>query len=261
MVEKKPVIENKIVNSLIAILYAVIVLSLFLQVSEELALRYFNAYERFMNGTGEISSADFVIVSIHATIFDQVVLMLIFSYGLFLTIRDSLTPKKIGIILIAFFSVILFQACRTLFINWGNIAEEYKILAEENSISYSVRMVLEVYVLHIVLGIIGVLASYFCFIREENRKSWFNIITIISVVQIINKCIEVFKRMNSEKFYVENNSLATLYEAELNARVIIEGAVLSIAIYALIAYQAHVLYRKRKLAMVLSNAQTQSAVA
>ena len=85
--------------------------------------------------------------------------------------------------------------------------------------------------------------------------------TIISVVQIINKCIEVFKRMKSEKFYVENNSLATLYEAELNARVIIEGAVLSIAIYALIAYQAHVLYRKRKLAMVLSNAQTQSAVA
>ena len=122
-------------------------------------------------------------------------------------------------------------------------------------------MVLEVYVLHIVLGIIGVLASYFCFICEENRKSWFNIITIISVVQIINKCIEVFKRMKSEKFYVENNSLATLYEAELNARVIIEGAVLSIAIYALIAYQAHVLYRKRKLAMVLSNAQTQSAVA
>ena len=97
VVEKKPVIENKIINSMIAALYAFIVLMLFLKVTEDLAMHYVHAYARFV--TQETSGVYYTDTNMAV---EQIVLMIVFVYGLINTIRDTLTPKKIGVVLIVF---------------------------------------------------------------------------------------------------------------------------------------------------------------
>ena len=101
VVEKKPVIENRIINSLIVALYAFIVLSLFLKAGVELELRYFHAYERFR--IVEVSDAGLIHYADKGWFSERVILLIIFSYGLYNAVRNRLTPKKIGKILMAFF--------------------------------------------------------------------------------------------------------------------------------------------------------------
>ena len=110
------------------------------------------------------------------------------------------------------------------------------------------------------IGIMGVIASYYCFIRGKEHKFWFNMITVGSVLAIINKFICIFKQLSVEKFTIINYSTATFESAVITVKAIVEGAVLPITIYVLIIYQAHVLYRKRKIAQELSDEQGRCGV-
>ena len=261
VVEKKPVIENRIINSLIAALYAFIVLSLFLKIGEELTLRYFHAYERFFSDINFSSQVEIMHIGDKGTISEKVILMLIFSYGLYSVLRDRLTPKKIGIIMMAFFSTFLFyHAILPLVLNKG-YSYEYEInVLENNEIFGYLELIFRNVILTSIFGFVGIIASYFCFVRDGRNKVWLYMIAFVSALGIINKCVKIFSRLKMEKFYVINISSATFEQAETSAKDIIEAAVFTIAIYVLFTYQAHVLYRKRQLARDLSDEQSQDTV-
>ena len=261
VVEKKPVIENKIINGIIAALYAFIVLSLFLKVGEEFAMHYVHAYKRFTSDSVGLFGVDAFFHPDREYLLEQIVLLFTFSYGLYNAIRDKLTPKKVGIILMEFFSsYLIFHVAVMAFLNKG-YSEFFRIFVLEGSdVFFYIKVMLENLIMPAAIGIMGVIASYYCFIRGKEHKFWFNMITVGSVLAIINKFICIFKQLSVEKFIIINYSTATFESAVITVKAIVEGAVLPIAIYVLIIYQAHVLYRKRKIAQELSDEQGRCGV-
>ncbi len=259
VVEKKPVIENKIVNGLIAALYAVIVLSLFLKVGEELTLHYVHAYDKYAEFDGT-TLADSIIRSNHIFIIEHVVFMLIFSYGLYNALRDILTPGKIGKILMAFFFAVLIVHVggniQYIYDDFLRLRGQY-IVVHRDIFVFVMGVIIHV-IIPTILGILGVLASYICFIRGAKRRLWFNIITVVSVLRILWECFEFWNWIEMEKLFVKFPD-STLMDAVVAVGGIVENAVLNIAIYILIIYQAHVLYRKRKLASELETGEMQNA--
>ena len=260
VVEKKPVIENKLVNGLIAALYAVIVLTFFLKVGEELTLHYVHAYDKYAEFDGT-TLADSIIRSNHIFIIEHVVFMLIFSYGLYNALRDILTPGKIGKILMAFFfTFLVFHVGSSIYyeyVDFLGLREQY-IVSRRGVVVFVMSMMIQV-IIPAVLCILGVLASYLCFIRGVERRLWFNIITVVAILKIIWECFEFWQWIKLEKYYTTFFPTATLMEAVVAVKGIVENAVLMIAIYALIIYQARVLYRKRKLASELDAGEIQNA--
>lgn len=257
VVEKKPVIENKIINSMIAALYAFIVLMLFLKVTEDLAMHYVHAYARFV--TQETSGVYYTDTNMAV---EQIVLMFVFVYGLINTIRDTLTPKKIGVVLIVFFMTnLIFHVIALAVLNHGYSDYYQSFVAEGNDVAYYIRIILEDLILPAVLGIAGIVSSYFYFVRDGKQKIWRNVVVLVSVLGILNKAFLIASKMKMLKFYTMNSSTATIADAKLLVGKNMEELVLAVAVYALVIYQVCVLWRKRKLAKELSTEQTQNATA
>ena len=256
VVEKKPVIENKIINSLIAALYAFIVLMLLLKVTEDLAMHYVHAYARFV--TQETSGVYYTDTNMAV---EQIVLMFVFVYGLINTIRDTLTPKKIGVVLIVFFMTnLIFHVIALAVLNHGYSDYYQSFVAEGNDVAYYIRILLEDLILPAVLGIAGIVSSYFYFVRDGKQKIWRNVVVLVSVLGILNKAFLIASKMKMLKFYTMNSSTATIADAKLLVGKNMEELILTVAVYALVIYQVSVLWRKRKLAKELSGGQAQSAV-
>ncbi|MBO4458873.1 MAG: helix-turn-helix transcriptional regulator [Butyrivibrio sp.] len=261
VVEKKSVIENKIVNGMIAVLYAFIVLSLFFNVCEHVTLYFINAYARFGNGYSLLEYIfqpvdDYGVYYVNDRDFfgEQVCLLIIFSYGLYNAIRDNLTPKKIGTILIAFFSSFMFfHVVLHAIANRG-----YSSFYKECGLLVYMEVISREMIIPVIFCIMGIIASYFYFVREGKRKLWLNMIMVVSALGIISKFIDIFNRLKHEKFYIINYSTATFHESQMYVRDIAEGAVITVGLYVLAAYQARVLERKRKLAMELSEEKAEN---
>ena len=94
--EKNPVVENKTINNITSVLYAFVVIMLFMGIAGEVALYFVSAYTRF--------GFDFYLPRFIRSI-ESIVLFVIFAYGLYNQILDKLTPKIIGIILTSYFAV------------------------------------------------------------------------------------------------------------------------------------------------------------
>ena len=255
--EKNPVVENKAINNFTSVLYSFVVLPVFIQLAKFVALIYFKAYDRFGGSPLTLSSIVYNL--------EQIVLIIIFSYGIYNAVKDTLTPKKIGIILFIFFIAhLLFTGGLKIFYQVPNYVEMIKHamdpdgekygVAVNNVGSYYKTIIISIFRIlwrYVIPCILGAIASFFFFIREGKRKLWVNMLTIASGLRILDTISSFIKCFKLEKFYTINNSLATLEGVVADANQLIVDFVLGIALSVLIIYQTYTLYRKRKTAMDL----------
>ena len=258
--EKNPVVEDKTINNVTSVLYAFIVLSVFMQLAVEGALLYVRAYNRF-----EILPFGF---ASNLYNLERVIFIIIFTYGIYNAAKDSLTPKKIGIILFAYFlaHLLLYGGVRlywdvphyteTIKHAMDPGGEKYGVVTGDVGVLYQTlfRSIFRKLWTIIIPCVLGAIASYKFFIREGKRKLWVYMLTIASALRILDTAGMFIRRIIDERFYAMNYSSATFDEVASNVNDYIVDFVLGIALSVLVIYQAYTLYRKRRTAMDLIDA-------
>ena len=241
VVERNPVVENKTINNLTIALLALITLSYFWEIAWRVMYWCING--------------DMGFYSEWKVAFAPMLFLIVFSYGLYHAIRDTLSPKHIGIILITYFAVeLIFEGGFFLSGLFDSIMEikEYvrevdKPYAIKSTIQFQLRGVLTVFLPFI----LGIVASFFHFIREGKRKLWVNMITIASVIRTMYTVFVFVNRMHIPR--IEADDIANNFLMDIMIKDSVAQAVLEIVLYILIIYQAVTLYRKRRNAFDLSN--------
>ena len=221
VVERNPVVENKVVNNIMIVLYAAVVFS-YLIAGVGIVVRVL-ASESFQLVPVQICQFIGIAVSIAA-----------FIYGLICAVSGTLSPKRMGAVLIAYF-------LSSFFTDVDKIIEG--IVLNEGSMS-TLRMWMTITILTIafVLPMVwGAMSAFFFFIRSQNRKIWAISIAIVSIWGICQAIYSLYISVVLTKLSVNNIITNPLLEAENQYA----SAVLFIVIYMLILYQTYTLYKKR----------------
>lgn len=258
VVEKTPVVENKTINNITSVLYAFIVLSVFIQLTVEGALLYIHAYDSF-----ELLpfSVDNILLNL-----ERIIFVLIFSYGIYNASKDMLTPKKVGIILLTYFLALLFlYGGATLYWQVPNYIQDIKYAMGPNSNQYGeASKGFGFFYQTIIIGvfrllwttvlpcILGAIASWRLFIKGGKQRLCVIMLTIASVLRILDTADIFISRVKNERFFTINNSLATFDGAVASTNRYIVDFILGFALSVLIIYQTYTLYRKRRTAIDIS---------
>lgn len=218
VVERNPVIENKVANNIMIALYAIVVLYYSIDLVNELLALYVQPDKYLWNWGIAISALKIVI----------------FTYGLVTAIRGTLSPKKMGVVIVAFLGLKILN----FFIE---LAEGFYF----DGTSMSMRGIW----LDCIFSIVLVLAVLILFIGKKNQIIWLLVISFLSLVKIIRNLIDCYDIISFARF---NNSLPedqrwimvsdTTYSSVISL-------LLPVALYALIIFQTYTLYRKRKIVM------------
>ncbi|MBR5650041.1 helix-turn-helix domain-containing protein [Pseudobutyrivibrio sp.] len=218
VVERNPVIENKVANNIMIALYAIVVLYYSIDLVNELLALYVQPDKYLWNWGIAISALKIVI----------------FTYGLVTAIRGTLSPKKMGVVIAAFLGLKILN----FFIE---LAEGFYL----DGTSMSMRGIW----LDCIFSIVLVLAVLILFIGKKNQIIWLLVISFLSLVKIIRNLIDCYDIISFARF---NNSLPedqrwimvsdTTYSSVISL-------LLPVALYALIIFQTYTLYRKRKILM------------
>ncbi|WP_051594123.1 helix-turn-helix domain-containing protein [Butyrivibrio sp. AE3003] len=240
--ERNPVVENKAVNNMVIALYAVVVISFFIKIAERAMIFFIQSFKslsesrpmNYMQGS----------VDERIVILRYIVYVIVFSFALYHAIKDTLTPKKIGVMMMSYF-ITLFLLDGIIVIDYFGSFYASMIDGAPDSMRWLRKVVVEL-MRATVPGGIGALASYFFFIRENNRKVWVNMFTVISIVGIIGNMLNTYHDISKARMFFPAASMVTTTARETAA-----DFVLGIAVFVLIVYQSNVLYRKRLTAMKL----------
>lgn len=218
VVERNPVIENKVANNIMIALYAIVVLYYSIDLVNELLALYVQPDKYLWNWGIAISALKIVI----------------FTYGLVTAIRGTLSPKKMGVVIVAFLGLKILN----FFIE---LAEGFYL----DGTAMSMRGIW----LDCIFSIVLVLAVLILFIGKKNQIIWLLVISFLSLVKIIRNLIDCYDIISFARF---NNSLPedqrwimvsdTTYSSVISL-------LLPVALYALIIFQTYTLYRKRKIVM------------
>ena len=157
-----------------------------------------------------------------------------FGYGLVNAIKGSLSPKRMGAVIGAFFTAMCITSAETL-----TRVFPRNILSVEFK-NGDFLNVAAIFVLLMLPGILGTLATFFFFMKNSKHKIWPVFIMLTSSWLILMQAVStgtMLTRYNES--YTLQNTLSLI---------------LNIAVYALIIYQTITLLKKRKLA-----AQAQAA--
>ncbi len=220
VVERNPVVENKVVNNIMIVLYAAVVFS-YLISAVGIAVRMF-ALEAFQ----------LIPVQVIFQFAGTGVSIVAFIYGLICAVRGTLSPKRMGAVLMAYFlsSFIIDAdgAFKSFFLSGASLMSfrAWKIIALI-AITYFVPMVL------------GSVAVFFFFVRSQNRKIWAVAIAVVSLSGIFYAVYSLYVSV----IIVKVN--ASITEPVLSVEYYSVRAVLLIAIYVLGLYQTYTLYKKR----------------
>ncbi len=204
VVERNPVIENKVVNNIMILLYAFVVLSYLITVFD-IVLRLTLVPDNAMN-----SSSIYLLV---IQVLGLSISIVAFLYGLVNAVRGSLSPKRMGAVLVAYF-----VAC---------IITDTNHMMPLKAWQYFAVMGVSVVLPNLLAGI----AAFFYFIRAYNRKIWICLIVLTSIWGIFQAIIILYPAALGAGEFLPLNSSSRI--------------VLSIAIYVLILYQTYTLYKKR----------------
>ncbi len=207
VVERNPVVENKLVNNIMIVLYAAVVLT-YLMVGINTAISV-----QFSDGNTQGVLLRFFEIAISITAF---------MYGLVNALSEALSPKRMGIVLVAYY----LAAC---------LVNIYTCIAFKTwTITVSLGL------MDMLPCVVGAIAGYFFFMRGQNKKLWFFIISAVSVLGVCYSVRLLYFLTTMPKQYnlpmVEN--LLTFEHKSVNS-------LLSIAIDVLILYQTYTLYKKR----------------
>ena len=242
VVERNPVVENKTINNLTIALLALITLSYFWEIAWRAMFWYVDKDANFFS---EWSVA-----------LGPMVFVIIFSYGLYHAIRDTLTPKHIGVILITYFAIELIIDGGFYLSNIGSSLTEIKEYSRGADKQYLIRSFLMFQLKGLVTVffsyILGIVASFFHFIRQGIRKLWVNMIIIAAAIKIIDTLYIFGLNIADQKFEVANSSNVEYFIVDFIIKESVAQAILGIALCILIIYQAITLYRKRRNAFDLS---------
>ena len=221
VVERNPVVENKAVNNIMIVLYAAVVFS-YLIAGVGVVVRVL-ASESFQLVPFQICQFIGITVSIAA-----------FIYGLICVVSGTLSPKRMGAVLIAYFLA--------SFITDVDKIIEGIVLNESSPSTLRTWMAITIMAIAFVLPMVwGAMSAFFFFIRNQNRKIWAISIAIVSIWGICQAIYSLYISVVLTKLSVNNTITLPLLEAENQYA----KAVLLIAIYMLLLYQTYTLYQKR----------------
>lgn len=209
VVERNPVIENKVANNIMIALYAFIVFS-FVATIVDIVIRFPLQMEA-------IDYNDILVIAIN--VLSLIIQIVFFAYGLVNSIRGMLSPKRMGIVIVAYFI--------SMFItDFDNISR-----------GATWQMILFVIML-IIPSILGTVASFLYFVSGKNNKVLLLLVSIASICGIVRILITNYEML--------------CYAGQFASMNMALGLLLKISIYVLILYQTYALNKKRKNAIEVS---------
>ena len=202
VVERNPVVENKSVNNIMIALYASVVISLVIKTVGIMTQVYIHS--------GEIEDGIQLLI---INIMGLLIQIASFSFGLFNSIRETLSPKRTGIVIVAYFVAM----CMT----------SMEMMTEgDRYFRFAIIMRL------LIPYILGTVSSYLYFMRNKN-----SIVFRIFIYAISTAEISVILYSNYTYMKVIPNEILMTNTISM---------ILNVAIYGLIIYQTYTLNRKRK---------------
>lgn len=220
VVERNPVVENKTANNIMIALYAVALIGLIVPMLNAMLTRDLGI--------------DILTSTVVVTLIAFALKVFAFGYGLVNAIKGSLSPKRMGAVIGAFFAAMCISSAETL-----TRVFPRNILSVEFK-NGDFLNVAAIFVLLMLPGILGTLATFFFFMKNSKHKIWPVFIMLTSSWLILMQAVStgtMLTRYNES--YTLQNTLSLI---------------LNIAVYALIIYQTITLLKKRKIA-----AQAQAA--
>lgn len=142
LVERNPVIENKLANSIMIALYAFIVFSFTVTVVDIII--------RFPLQSGAIDYSDIQVIAI--SVLGLILQIAFFVYGLIHAIRGTLSPKRMGIVISAYFIAMC-------------------ITGSDNVSRGATWQLISLAVMLIIPNMLGAIASFLYFVSAKNNKS------------------------------------------------------------------------------------------
>ena len=214
IVERNPVIENSLINTLMVLLYTVAVISLII-----------TPYPRFLGFDVEIVDHSTLEQKFGEFYFTGGVVSLLqvagFLYCLINAIKGKLSPRRIGLGWIMFFTVNFVIHC-TNFIALLSYGADWQIIS--------------LILVNAMINLLGVVSCIFFFIKKNNNIMWATILGIISIfglyVDVLHELYDFIRTAIEGDWHISWYGYSYYwYKA---------------ALYAFIIYQVVVLYRKRK---------------
>jgi len=209
VVERNPVIESKLANNIMITLYAFIVFSF--------AVTVMDIVIRFPLQSEQIDYSDIQVIVIN--VLGLVIQIVFFVYGLMNAIRGMLSPKRMGVVITAYFVTMCFYGA-------DNISRG----TTWQFISLAVMLILP--------NVIGAAASFLYFVSAKNNKCLPVLIWLASIWGIVRIALSSYEIIHYAGQFVSMNTALQ--------------ALLKISIYTLILYQSYVLGKKRKNAISVS---------
>ena len=211
VVERNPVVENKAVNNIMIALYSVVVLSLIAPALDGILRHDFS----------EIGTASSIV-----TLVLFALKIFSFIYGLVNAIRGTLSPKRMGAVIGAFFTAMVISGAVTIYTVFPFSA------FTPDTDNGNMMKALALFVIELFPGIAGIIGTYFYFIKNRNQSVWPVLITIASIAGIATALIGTLTVLSR---YTDMYSLSQTLSLILN-----------IAVYVLIIYQTFTLRIKRE---------------
>ena len=215
VVERNPVVENKAVNNIMIVVYALVVLSYLITVVD-IVIRLTLVPDNAMNP----ASINLLVIQV----LGLSIPIAAFLYGLVNAVRGTLSPKKLGAILVAYFA--------------ASIIADTNRMMPLKAWQYFAAIGVDVVLPNLFAGI----AAFYYFIKADNRKVWICLIALASIWGILWAVITMYPSISGAG---ERLALKSTF-----------GTVLSISIYVLILFQTYILYKKRLNAIEVSEKTT-----
>ena len=177
VVERNPVIENKLANSIMIALYAFIVFSFLVTVVDIII--------RFPLQSGAIDYSDIQVIVINAS--GLILQTVFFVYGLIHAIRGTLSPIRMGIVIAAYFIAMCITGSD--YISRG---------ATWQLILFAVMLIIP--------NMLGAVASFLYFISAKNNKALPILISIASIWGIVRIILANYEMIRYTGQYVSMNT-------------------------------------------------------
>ena len=219
VVERNPVVENKTANSIMTALYATVLLSMIIPILDAL-LRHQAFADSNMPGYDT-----YVIIHVSVIILE----LFSFTFGLVNAIKGSLSPKRMGAVIGAYFAANCITGAESVIRSFPPEAIARNLINGNTGDTLKAFFMIALLMLP---GITGAAGTFFCFIRNKNRSVWPVLIALASVAGI---SLSITGKLNILTNYSEHFTM--------NQTV---SLILTIAVYALIIYQTFTLQIKRK---------------
>jgi transcriptional regulator with XRE-family HTH domain len=210
VVERNPVIENKVANNVMIALYSVVLLFLIVPIFDQL-LR--------LPGMKEPIGDIFRIAGTDLAMIGVAIQVICFSFGLINAIIGCLSPKRMGTVLVGYFMAKCLSTIR--------------ILPEGFTFNGTVQSgTVALCVISMLPNIIGAVAVFCYFIKGYKIPVWPALIILAAVFGILGTVLTSITLLrNYSDYYTMSQTV---------------GLILNVAVYGLIIYQTITLLLKRK---------------